>query len=749
MALKDAAGGLGSGVAVMNGWPEPEKPEDPGQPGAGKQPADPGAPEELLRHLLSELREAKRAKRGGSLSFRMIADLTYDMRRRTIRPGETPPTAEELRSGLSDATLSGVFSGKASNPDVVYDIARALGGDIHLAREAKRLTRLIRGQAEQFRADAQTTSRKQPPASDAVPAAVIDSILVQLPPGLTQPATRRANQKLRLAVEITLGRAVIRYATKNGKTSLAGPLLNPAGFLADPGPAGVIAGAMTGEGTRDPEELGQAWAEAFLDGTRTRDLTEDASEFIGYIRNERGLLTPLLDLPPAAGADPTSRRTTLKALEQIAGKVREELADVTRPVTAGTGDAVRDLPPLIRTHLYDQTSLIAASTRDFTGREFVFTALGQFIEQDKSGYCFVQAYPGVGKTALLSSFALAHPGYARHFNVLTAGVTTPDAFLKNICAQLIGAYGLRYDRLDDRAGYDSGFLTELLDRSVRAAGQQKVVVLLDALDEALTPVGAQNPLYLPSWLPDGCRFIVTVRKDALRWQPRLDPDCLRHDVEIDELGELNMNDLRAHIRARADHPGIGEYLRSRGLSPEQFAGTLAAKAAGNFMYSRYVLPEFEAGGARTDAELDALPAGLAGYYEEQYQRMHGPDDDAWHNVRLPVLTALALALAPVTAAELAARAAHLPGSRPERRSVTRVRALLEEWMQFLVRVEVTRDGRPRTGYRIFHASFHEFLRGKAREIARTEREQAELLGDQARHLFLDEDDEGGGGGTDG
>ena len=65
----------------------------------------------------------------------MIADLTYDMRRRTIRPGEAPPTEDELRSGLSDATLSGVFNGKASNPGLVYDIARALGGDIYLARK--------------------------------------------------------------------------------------------------------------------------------------------------------------------------------------------------------------------------------------------------------------------------------------------------------------------------------------------------------------------------------------------------------------------------------------------------------------------------------------------------------------------------------------------------------------------------------------------------------------------------------------
>ena len=42
------------------------------------------------------------------------------------------------------------------------------------------------------------------------------------------------------------------------------------------------------------------------------------------------------------------------------------------------------------------------------------------------------------------------------------------------------------------------------------------------------------------------------------------------------------------------------------------------------------------------------------------------------------------------------------------------------------------------------ASFHEFLREKARDIAKTEWERSELLAGEARHLFLDEDDEGGG-----
>ena len=269
----------------------------------------------------------------------MIADLTYGMRRRTIRPGEAPPTEDELRSGLSDATLSGVFNGKPSNPGLVYDIARALGGDIYLAREAKRLTGLIRAKAEQIRA-------KEDVATETAALFRRSDRLGPRRSARPEPARYQAH-KPGEAQAHRRDRArprhhQVRHEEREDQPGL--PALNPAGFLADPGPARIIAGAMTGDGTSDAAELGQAWADAFLGGTRTRDLTEDASEFIGYIRKEPGLLPPLRDLSPAAGPNTTrgfadepmtARRATLKALEQAASEVREELADVTRPSPPG------------------------------------------------------------------------------------------------------------------------------------------------------------------------------------------------------------------------------------------------------------------------------------------------------------------------------------------------------------------------------------------------------------------------------
>ena len=700
---------------------------------------EPATPEERLVQLLHDLRGAKENATGRPLTLMEIAKRIHARRCRTYRPGDpTPPP----KKPPAVSTLWGVFNGARTSPELVYDLVRELGGTHELGLRAQELVELVR-------ANPASPPRQQQAETASPCGRVLDAVATRLSPARPR-GTRADKDRLRLAAEVALGRAITRYATSDGRIALAAPLLRPDGFLAQPEIAGIIAAALIGRET-DPHPLGQAWAEAFLAGTRVRDLTQDAVELLGYMHNEGGQLKPLRGLRPAAGpherARPaleepeSSKRATATALEQAAGKVRAELAGVIRMMPAGA--AMRDLPPRVRVHLYDQTALMAAATEGFTGREFVFGRLTEFVEQDSSGYCFVQAYPGVGKTALLASFVAAHPHYARHFNVLTADVTSPATFLKNICAQLIGTYGLPYDRLPDRAAYDNGFLVEVLDRAARAAGSRKVVVVIDALDEALTRgrMPGVNPLYLPRSLPDGCRFIVTVRKDTDGWEPALDPGCRSVPVLIDEHGKENMDDVRAYIWSRAGQEGIRAYLWSRRLSVGDFAGILAEKSEGNFMYLRHVLPEYEEHGALTDGELAELPIGLVRYYKDQVERMKGADVDAWFTLRFPVLTVLAKAPHPLTLAEITVLAGQ--------DSTHRVLSVVREWLQFLVPVQVTRDGSPRTGYRIFHASFQEFLLKETREAAQADTDVSKRrdLEDEARRRFLDddldEDDENG------
>ena len=108
-----------------------------------------------------------------------------------------------------------------------------------------------------------------------------------------------------------------------------------------------------------------------------------------------------------------------------------------------------------------------------------------FIEGDEDGYCFILAKLGVGKTALLAHLVADQPGYARHFNVLSEGVCTAEQFLNNVCAQLIGAYRLDPGLFPKSGDASTDLLRRLLEQSAAKARGDKVVVVIDALDEAM------------------------------------------------------------------------------------------------------------------------------------------------------------------------------------------------------------------------------------------------------------------------
>lgn len=641
------------------------------------------------------------------------------------KTGKWPADRDEP---YSVSHLHGVLNPKRPSPPsppLAYHLACVLDGNPRQADLAAELAEQIRNQPRPQRAVGRKAA--EPPLAPAADA-VWRHLQERKRPGDPGPG-----RSARDAVEIALSSVVALYAMTEGKAALALPLLRPHGFLASAEVARELAGVMSDGDLGFTDVFGRRWSEALAATAGGRDLTEDARELLGYIRVEARSLAPLRALgqadPPTA-PDSRQRASLDVALgpKERLSHLREDLAGLAAAASRGIGDTTRDLPPPIRAQLYDQTGLMLRSSKGFVGRQFVFTEIREFIGRERSGYCFVEAHPGVGKTALLAHLLMNKPGYIRHFNVLTDRVTKPEAFLKNVCAQLIGAYRLPYEDLPERAGYDNNFLTELLERSVSVSRDGKVVVVIDALDEAETrgQMPGTNPLYLPRMLPDGCVFVVTARSDAQGCRPLLDPACPRADVTIDEHGQANMDDIREFIRVRAAWPGIEGYMRAHGFDADQFIGHMALKSEGNFMYLHYVLPQIVAGGYLADRDIAHLPAGLNEYYADQLERMKGTDDEAWLSWKLRVITVLANALGPLTVQEIADEAN--VGQR------ARVTAILREWLQFLDDAPATRDGRPVRAYRIFHASFKEFL---LREIGgESELDLMDRLRREASRQFL-------------
>lgn len=239
-----------------------------------------------------------------------------------------------------------------------------------------------------------------------------------------------------------------------------------------------------------------------------------------------------------------------------------ELLKVTDEITAGgdrsvaarsisdsiihTGDvyktyaaAPRPLAGFIRTKQF--SSLVEDRTRNFVGREFVFKAIEKHVRrpQFRSGYITITGEPGIGKTSIIAKLIQQH-GYVHHFNIAHQLISSTETFLKNVCAQLIVRYGLNYTTLPlPEAANDSGFLSGLLKEAVEKS-DDKIIILVDALDEAEDPPLANaNRLLLPASLPDRVFFVVTTREKH-HYQLKVDH---QENIYIGDSDPLNIADV--------------------------------------------------------------------------------------------------------------------------------------------------------------------------------------------------------------
>lgn len=724
-------------------------------PPEGQEPV----PEALreLRELFLRVRIAFDEKGRGAgqrpVTNRQIAQLAYQGSLAHYIPGRP---GSPLGKAPADSHISQVLRGLViPGPDLAFHIVKGLRGSQQEAEAAYQLAERARDERGEERAGG--NAGPTPPAPLAPPPdgnlrAVVEAILAHLVPS-SRPGTRG---KLPLAVELALYRAIATFGTEKGRASLAWPLLDPDGFLAEPAVAALLARALTGGYPQGALVLGQAWARAFLDGTRADELTAEAEDLLDLLWEQAQELVPLVNLaearlarepapPPDArtaavpGNSPRERPPGLKESELRARleRAREFIADFDQVIASDIGRSKRNLPSELRTHLHDQTRILASASRDFVGRDTLLKEVMAFAEGDEDGYLFVRAMLGVGKTALLAHLVAGQPGYARHFNVLSEGVHTAQQFRDNVCVQLIGAYRLDPGLFPKSGGASTDLLWRLLKQSAAKARGDKVVVVIDALDEAMTgrdPLRGVNPLHLPRSLPGGCRFIVTIRDEAGgtgTWRPplALDTDCALRDRRIDEGGEENMADAHAYVRNRLlASPRIAGYLRTQKKqeqrTDEEIISEVATRSQGYFVYLKHVLDQCEAGGDLASRELDELPVGLMPYYKQQFERMqaHAPKRD-WEKTREPVLKQLAYAEKPLTLAELAAGAGQ--------RKPARVQSALDQWRQYLVVTDGSWRGQRVRAYRLFHESFREFLRKEypnAAEVAAVERALRKELG---------------------
>jgi hypothetical protein len=374
-------------------------------------------------------------------------------------------------------------------------------------------------------------------------------------------------------------------------------------------------------------------------------------------------------------------------LEAIEIGIRDDLAQIQNLLERFVDTSAPRLPLP-----YECETIIADRTQDFTGRQFVFAAIAEFLQNNRKGYFVLEADPGVGKSSIMAKLVLLlKRRCVAHFNSQSQGIVRAEQFLENACTQLIRRYQLNYPQLPENATRDGNFLSRLLGEVSAKLGGKKLIIVVDALDEVdLSLQGrGSNVLYLPDALPDNVYFIVSKQPKTLPLPNHQVFDLMQYSAE-------SLADVKVYIDKRTGNSAsIQSWINRQNLQREQFVAAVAEKSQNNFMYLRYVLNDIDSG-KYSDVNLQDLPRELEGYYDKHWARMEmAVKDKELRRRKLKVIYLLTKTRKPVSCDILADFAEE---------DALDVQEVLDDWEQFL-----RRSGDSPPDYSIYHASFQRFL----------------------------------------
>lgn len=339
----------------------------------------------------------------------------------------------------------------------------------------------------------------------------------------------------------------------------------------------------------------------------------------------------------------------------------------------------------------------------FVGRDWLVDEIDRFLNSHDRGYFILEADAGLGKTTFLA-WLVRSRGYIHHFCELAPGAEGVNQTLKNLATQLIlefklGAYEV--EGVIPGAATRSDYLFDLLKQAAdKRKDEEKIVLVIDALDEAGTPYN-QNVLGLPNVLPKGVYIIVsqkpvsvTLLVDRARTPRKL--------YSISPTQSENQNDIRYFLEKVADRPTVNRLLQQAGYSSSQFVRTMLEKSEGVWVYLHYIIHEIEHG-ERSSLKLENFPKGLTDYYLRFWHNWRDQDVEKWDKLYLPLLSMLAAIQEPCNVDQLCEWSGLLGSNKEIRRLFT------EGWRPFLL---VLGEGQE-ANYRFYHVTLNEFFEGRS------------------------------------
>lgn len=337
-------------------------------------------------------------------------------------------------------------------------------------------------------------------------------------------------------------------------------------------------------------------------------------------------------------------------------------------------------------------SLIQEKTKKFQGRNFVFTAVNDFLKKHDRGYFVVLGDAGMGKSSISAQYVSEHKNPC-YFNIRSEGRNRPELFLESIRQQLIYRYLLQNAEKDDLA-------TLLQKVSEEIPDGERLVIVVDALDEVDQEEKDKNILFFPKTLPPRIYFLLT-RRPYHQDNKHFSVEAPVKELDLREFFAENSKDVQAFIRYSLDQDSdmkndLTNWITTRNIAPDLFVEQVTKKSENNFMYLRYVLPAI-ANGLYKDLTLKELPEGLQDYYQIHW-KLIGMNDKP-QEAKVIVLFILVEIGSPITC-EMIADIAH--------QEEYEVQTVLDDWVEYLKNQIIDGD----TCYSIYHASFLEFMKAK-------------------------------------
>ncbi|MEH2304739.1 ATP-binding protein [Nostoc sp.] len=377
-----------------------------------------------------------------------------------------------------------------------------------------------------------------------------------------------------------------------------------------------------------------------------------------------------------------------------------------------------------RGHPTDFEQIIQAKSHNFVGREFVFTAINNFLDRDRHGYFTIIGAPGSGKSAILAKYVTNNPQVI-YYNAELEGKNRAEEFLINICTQLINQYSLNYTSLPDNATEGSWFFSSLLQQiSDELEPHQKLIIAIDGLnciDRNSQPPGT-NLFYLPRYLPDKVYFLLT-RRPFLREKSGLLIETPSQSLDLADYPEENRRDIQAYMQnyltpqeipptplekggdilplLMGIRGNLKSWLSNHQINEEEFSDRLTSLSENNFMYVSQIIGAMADNFYQEPFEYNQLPPGLEAYYQQHLHKMFPSEEGTEHSTDvLNVLTQQQEAISVDALAQTAAGIANIINT-----DEYEVEEVLESWLEFLHQEQI--DGE--IHYSLYNSSFRHWL----------------------------------------